>query len=78
MRIGKSICAVASIVGIVLGYVLWGAAPNPDITLDRLGGLSPDQVIARLGRPSYDPRQPDRFGKRIWPPGGSRRMMPVH
>ncbi len=43
-------------------YGIWGAYPNPEFKLSELRGLTPSQVIARLGQP---------MDKRQSPPPGS-------
>lgn len=42
-------------------YIAWGANPDPRFALDKLQGLTPDEVIAQLGPPLEDPRLP-KFG----------------
>jgi hypothetical protein len=37
-------------------YFYWAARPDPRFTLANLQGLTPDQVIARLGPPEFDSR----------------------
>jgi len=47
-------------------YLLWGAdTPDPVVSMDAIGGLTPEQVISRLGPPDSDPRNPVRGA----PPG---------
>lgn len=44
---------------VLLGiYIYWGSKPDPRFTLVNLQGLTPDEVIARLGPPDVDPRLP--------------------
>jgi len=45
------------LLSVLLIYLVWGAFPNPRMNMQELGGLTPDQVVARLGSPHYDPRK---------------------
>ncbi len=40
------------VVVLAVWYFFWGAIPNPQFTLSNLKGLTPAQVIARLGSPT--------------------------
>jgi len=44
--------AGTAIAVLAIAYFYWGAFPNPQFTLANLKGLSPAQVIARLGPPT--------------------------
>ena len=35
-----------------IAYIVWGAYPDPQFRLSKLKGLTPEQVIARLGPPT--------------------------
>jgi hypothetical protein len=60
---------VGTLLFAVAGYVVWwvwaGAQPDPKFGIDNLRGLTPDQVIQRLGPPTSDPRRPEFGG---WTP----------
>lgn len=45
------------IVALALAYIVWGAYPDPRMNMAELGGLTPDEVIARVGPPRIDPRK---------------------
>lgn len=57
----------------VVGYIYWGANPDPRFNIAKLYGLTTNQVIAQLGPPDIDPRLPkfgswtpnNRFGERL-------------
>ena len=44
--------AAVPVVVLAVWYFFWGAVPNPQFTLSNLKGLTPSQVIARLGSPT--------------------------
>jgi hypothetical protein len=47
------------VVAVLAAYCTWGSHPDPMMNMKHLGGLTPDQVIARLGSPRWgDPRKP--------------------
>src|ERR1700678_1451579 len=65
-RVGRWIIGILLVlIGI---YIYWGSKPDPRFTLAKLQGLTPDQVITRLGPPDMDPRLPKWGG---WTPQNS-------
>ncbi len=54
--------AATLIVILSLVYFYWGAFPNPQFTLSNLGGLTPHQVISRVGTPDmrFETTPPDK------------------
>ena len=42
-----------ALVVMTIGYFIYGLNPDPRITLANLNGLTPTQVVARLGTPEY-------------------------
>lgn len=57
---------IALVAMILLGiYAIWGAMPDRRFTLANLRGLTPNQVVSRLGAPDVDPRLPKWGG---WTP----------
>jgi hypothetical protein len=55
------------IVVLLAAYCSWGSHPDPRMNMKHLGGLTPEQVIARLGPPRYDPRKPNPNDPRYKP-----------
>jgi len=47
---------VVAMIALFVGYVVWGSYPDPRMTMKELGGLTSEQVIARLGPPGWDSR----------------------
>jgi hypothetical protein len=49
----------------IVGTALWatscivGIFPDQQMSLEKLHGLTPEEVISKLGTPRYDPRVPD-------------------
>lgn len=59
----KTAILCLALVFALIAHFIWGIrSPDPRYTMQNLGGLTPDQVIARLGPPPFpgDPRQGDR------------------
>jgi hypothetical protein len=52
-------CVLFSGVGIYIG---WGATPDARFSKNGLLGLTPDDVVARLGSPDFDDRVPPPKG----------------
>jgi hypothetical protein len=44
------------VAALIICRVVWGALPDSRFTMDKLGGLTPEQVIDRVGPPDYDGR----------------------
>jgi len=64
---------VATFFGLIAVYVVWGAFPDPRITFGSLGGLTPDQVVAKIGPPHWDRRKPNAWGNPGWSAAGEAR-----
>ena len=55
-----SVVIVLILFSALVAYIFWGVSrPNPRVTIQELRGLTPDQVISRLGPPRSDSRKRD-------------------
>jgi len=43
--------------GTFIAYLIWGALPDFRFSYEKLNGLTPGQVIGRVGPPDYDERK---------------------
>jgi hypothetical protein len=62
MKKRYSFLIILVLVLILTSWVYLGVRSDPRITIDKLRGLTPNEVISRLGQPDVDPRLPAMGG----------------
>ena len=65
---------IVAVIALVAVYIYWGAIPDPRMNLASLKGMTPQQVISRLGPPRVDQRLP-KFGG--WTPAQQQTVGPL-
>ena len=73
-RLRRQWTTIIALVVLAPPALYWSWLPDSRITIEKLRGLTPDQVVARLGSPRHDPRKPQLDG---WTPAQEPQLGPL-